>query len=555
MYNPDDYEPPPSRLYLDDHRAERQPDRRIDDLYYGQARGWPDSGDSRIGEGTPVHPPPVHPGNGRRSQLGYGPPPQAFRSTSLNTPTHLVSHNYPRNPRSTSAQYYDAHAANLFPSGNFMPPGPSRYERSDYEGQMQRPGNDSADLAAAFEALWLEREEKQALAEDNARLKAQIEHQAVALTPAPSSRGTGFGSRGKVTARKQKPRQQSVAEEPRGGSQGEPAAGLSEAVLLTKDALTTPQLKKARAALQSFVTKTFRDVCGVPVKSRWPDPRDNRVNEITGEDYLTPFFDLDVDHRRNEQAYNDLQNEKNWPSAVSAVNVTWDLPLINDLAVASFRNLRPDWKKQVDDDARARDELKKRNNRWTQRRVTKLDQMKKVVDKYAEANGIDPAPIKAMLCEEHIVTSRQAADNANVLEVVAPDWRADELSNLFHDMHRFWYSTLDASEKSKISFLRARNSGRHGHRIPETSPYNFGISFTWLEEARREEENIELLKDWGKWGNPPGLENVMATLTSTHDSFEDRSIQGAGDEDTDLTTMLLLAGPQVAVDPAFDFSR
>lgn len=43
--------------------------------------------------------------------------------------------------------------------------------------------------------------------------------------------------------------------------------------------------------LQKFVSRVFREVCGVGKKGEWPDSSIIRVKEITQEQYLTPRFD------------------------------------------------------------------------------------------------------------------------------------------------------------------------------------------------------------------------------------------------------------------------
>ncbi|KAF7372234.1 hypothetical protein MVEN_00082900 [Mycena venus] len=51
-----------------------------------------------------------------------------------------------------------------------------------------------------------------------------------------------------------------------------------------------PELVPVRTATQKFVSKIFRDFCGVGPKDEWPDPSIIRTNEITNEQYLTPNF-------------------------------------------------------------------------------------------------------------------------------------------------------------------------------------------------------------------------------------------------------------------------
>ncbi|KAJ6628379.1 hypothetical protein B0H10DRAFT_1991128 [Mycena sp. CBHHK59/15] len=386
-----------------------------------------------------------------------------------------------------------------------------------------------------FNSLQLEKEQTRALAADNATLKAASE---------PSRSGPAV--RGKATRRKTKAtatRRQQHA----------------EAVVDQSD--HSDALKKARSAVQAFVTQSFRDVSGVSKKDQWPDPTEIRVNEITGQQYLAPVFTADVNDSQNqrvctavgEQAFNDLKHRGNRPQAARVVNGKWTQDLIQDMARNSFRNLKTDWKKQVDQAAKERDDIKKCTNRWLQRRVTKLDQIKKAVDEYAVKNGLDPVTISGLLCEEHMSdeasgpdseddtyeshaawkrdmarlgdftdVSRDALDKLKFLEVLICDWRSDAMSHLVQGLHALWFDKLTQSQKAALVFVRVRNSDRHGRRIPALAPSDFGTSFQWLDNARNEPENIELLRNWGTYGNPPGLEAFgAANVSDTPDAEAD----------------------------------
>ncbi|KAJ7930328.1 hypothetical protein B0H13DRAFT_1858960 [Mycena leptocephala] len=233
------------------------------------------------------------------------------------------------------------------------------------------------------------------------------------------------------------------------------------------------------------------------------------------------------------------------------------------MARNSFRNLKPDWKKQVDQGAKERDEIKKRTNRWLQRRVTLgFLLIKKAVDEYAVKNGLDPVAISGLLCEEHMSdeasgpdseddtyeshaawkrdmarlggftdVSRDALDKLKFPEVLICDWRSDAMSDLVHGLHTLWFDKLTESQKSTlVLFVRIRNSGRHGRRIPALATYDFGTSFQWLDNARNEPANIELLRDWGTYGNLPGLEAFgAANVSDTPDAEADSSVEARFD--------------------------
>ncbi|KAJ7449729.1 hypothetical protein B0H11DRAFT_2332069, partial [Mycena galericulata] len=362
-----------------------------------------------------------------------------------------------------------------------------------------------------------------------------------------SSRG-GLSSRGKIrpnrgsTRGKRQPSSRTIAFES-DHSDAESDAQ-NPAVYLDSKNCTTADLKKARTAIQSFVTKSLRDVCGVTSKDIWPDPDERRVNEITGELYLTPVFASDVTDLRNERlftavaerAYTDLRHRSNQPKPARNVNATWDVGLLQDMAKDSFRNLKPKWKAQVDAAARARNEVKKQYNRRVQRRVAKADNLKEAVEVYSAQHNLDPNVVKEMIYEEHMSDelsgpdsddeiheseaawkremakaagyldlSQKALDELQILEVVTPDWRSEKMSNMFHDLHRVYSEAQSKSDKNKIIFTRVRNTGRPCRRIPAAAPYNFGIAEGWLERACADSENEALLQGWGNFENPPGF--------------------------------------------------
>ncbi|KAK6974624.1 hypothetical protein R3P38DRAFT_2377681, partial [Favolaschia claudopus] len=315
-------------------------------------------------------------------------------------------------------------------------------------------------------------------------------------------------------------------------------------IYLGSDDCNTKEQKQAKSDLQAFVTKRFRKHVGVPTNTKWPDPASHRMNATTGEVYPTPIFAADVKHAENDeiiravahQAFSDLQNSKNVPTTVLAVNGTFDLALLQQMAKSSFRNLKPDWKKQNNEEAKARDELKKRNNRWLHRRQTKVAQLSKALPQFCADHELDPAPIEKMLCEEHMSDEASGPDSEDdsyestgewkrtmarlsgfesvtaaalkskeFVEVIAPDWREDQMSDLFHVLHQRWASS-NFNDTRRVFYIRVRNTSRKCRRIPALAPYDIGTSLEWLATARLDSNNVGLLHDWGTHGNPDGLD-------------------------------------------------
>ncbi|KAJ7305666.1 hypothetical protein DFH08DRAFT_1054933 [Mycena albidolilacea] len=130
--------------------------------------------------------------------------------------------------------------------------------------------------------------------------------------------------------------------------------------------------------LQSFVTKVFRRVCDVS-ESHWPDPLSVRTNELTDEVYPSPFFEFGITYTRNaslciqvaKQAMKDLKDRAAWPSGLKREPTEpepWDLPLLNELAKESFRNLKKSWRTQTNPNAAARAKIGRQSERQNKRR-------------------------------------------------------------------------------------------------------------------------------------------------------------------------------------------
>ncbi|KAJ7288588.1 hypothetical protein C8J57DRAFT_1642627 [Mycena rebaudengoi] len=246
-------------------------------------------------------------------------------------------------------------------------------------------------------------------------------------------------------------------------------------------------------------------VCNVSTKDDWPDPTVLRLIEITGETYLTPHFDLAVTPTPNErlvsvvaiQANLGLQNEDLRPVTLTESKATWDLPLLQEMAKKSFSNFKPQWK-----------------------RITKVEQIKLVVRAYAVKRRLDPDRVEGLLSEAFesdeasgpeddsgesqetwkarmaatagiSVSSRSTYESSQFVEVLDLEWRTNE--------------TCTPREKWN-SLHSGSGTGRSSRRIPDLSPWDFGISAAWLEASLQIPENAVALEGWGTYGNPPGFD-------------------------------------------------
>ncbi|KAJ7167152.1 hypothetical protein C8R43DRAFT_167619 [Mycena crocata] len=454
-----------------------------------------------------------------------------------------------------------------------------------------------------FQTLRLQQEHTQMLAAENAELKAQLTQTGAGhkiTTSTVTSRGR-LASRGKVTVRSgrnpaviHRERSTSVLADD-GGNSSEPESDHHPAdedptaavVYLDRKNCDTVEVKKARTALQVFVSKTFREVCGVSTKDRWPDFDEFRVDEVTRLRLPNPKFAADVKDLANvrlfltvaKQAQADLRRRGNRPKDLLAVKARWDLELLQEMAKTSFQNFKPAWKKQFDLAAQARDEAKKRTNRWRQRRITKVEQNAKGIPKFAAEYNMDPATLLEINYEDHqsdeasgpdsdddrydskmawkVEMARlagysnltaQELEKLNMLEVINPDWRSDTLSTVFHDLHGRWRNSRTAKEKESVIYTRVRTSGRRSRRIPAVSPWDFGISSQWLEAARADETNDDRLREWGTFGNPVGWDSTLfdaATTTATTPIIPSAGSRASEDDPP--------APNAQAVDPRFDF--
>ncbi|KAF7367178.1 hypothetical protein MSAN_00977700 [Mycena sanguinolenta] len=334
--------------------------------------------------------------------------------------------------------------------------------------------------------------------------------------------------------------EQSTAEQ--SGPRSTPPSGDAAAKYLGNTELPT-ELLPARRAAQGFVSKTFREVCGVGPKDEWPDPSVTRYNDVTGERYLNPDFDSAVTDPGNcllisavaRQAELDLQDEQLRPSVLTDLKATWDLSVLERMVRKSFSTFRGQWNVQTDAAAAAKLKAHRKDHRWQQRRILKVDQKRSVVKAFAAEHKLDVKFVESLLHEAHesdeasgpeedsgeshetwkvrmaatagiSVTSPSALAKLEFLEVLEPEWRSDDLSNIGHALHVKWFNSLSAREKNCIKFIRVRDTHRSQRRIPDYTPWDFGISIPWLDENKKLPENEGLLHDWGTYGNPSGFD-------------------------------------------------
>ncbi|KAJ7453007.1 hypothetical protein B0H11DRAFT_1876116 [Mycena galericulata] len=306
----------------------------------------------------------------------------------------------------------------------------------------------------------------------------------------------------------------------------------------------SPKQKKAREGVKRYVTNTFRTVCGVSKQENWPNPEVQRINEVTGEVYLTPLFECGVTDTRNmlifaavaKQVDDEFADEACHPPGLADCGATWDIEVFKKMAKESFEGFKRQWRAVHDEAARAKKEEDLRTNRRRGRRIMKAEERTTdiVIEQYAAAKNLDPKVLKDIMRDEHMsdeesgpedvnkesfanwkarmaraagygVLTPAALAKLNFLEVLEADWRSEDLSKLFLDVHRAWWDSRTPREKSNIKFIRVRGTGRSSSRIPKVAPFNFGISQPWLERHRFDPNFRDLLEDWGDYTDPVGF--------------------------------------------------
>ncbi|KAJ7258647.1 hypothetical protein C8J57DRAFT_984726, partial [Mycena rebaudengoi] len=218
------------------------------------------------------------------------------------------------------------------------------------------------------------------------------------------------------------------------------------------------------------------------------------------------------------------------------VDVTWGFNDLIEMAKTSFRSCKVQWREQIDAAMAAREEITRRTNRYRTRRMTACNSYLKAVDAFAAKHKIDPASVRELLHEQYMSdeasgpedddetskavwktkmgfksrrVGRGDSDDEGVdyLQVLTPDWRADEMSEVLHEMVEMWFNALAPKEKKKIHYKRVRGTGRSSARIPDIAPYNFGINRAWFDTYKNDPHYGPLLANakWDTFKDPEGF--------------------------------------------------
>ncbi|KAJ7923883.1 hypothetical protein B0H13DRAFT_2266897 [Mycena leptocephala] len=296
-------------------------------------------------------------------------------------------------------------------------------------------------------------------------------------------------------------------------------------------------IKSAKRALHDEVSREFRGVVGVP-GNPWPDLTIERSNEITGEVYMNPLFEATVQHPQNHRLFLEfirqvesqmIKNSESMPSSLKheKLNFTWDRDLLYEMTKTSFRSCKGSWRKQTDAAAAERDHANQQVNRRRERRVAKTKRLEKAVALYAAKRRVPAQAIKDVFVHEQYMSDEASGpednsetstargyENANdkrFLEVLACDWRSNEMSDGLHEMQNIAFDLLTPTQKIIIQYERVRGTGRQSLRVPDRAPYNFGINMAWFDKYKDHPDYSALLEDWGNYPDPEGFGASLVT--------------------------------------------
>ncbi|KIK91983.1 hypothetical protein PAXRUDRAFT_34717 [Paxillus rubicundulus Ve08.2h10] len=258
--------------------------------------------------------------------------------------------------------------------------------------------------------------------------------------------------------------------------------------------------QEARSELNCLVTTKFRFACNVPEGGKWPSVEEWQVNAETGETWLTPNFNTTTITQSEF-----LHDRK----------IKWNKLSLYEFAKETYHGFKPDWKAQNDPEKMAQKSNHQQENRWMQCHKDKAAQLMTVREVYMDKHGVDPCELVHEGHMSHEASGpegdepwgswkRRMAMQAGVsedvnlesisfepMEVMQSPWRSSELSSIFHDMGDLWWVSLSAKQKKRFQTVRVWGTDCMSKRIPEWTPYNFGINMEWLV--------------WGNWEDPDGF--------------------------------------------------
>ncbi|KAJ6617269.1 hypothetical protein B0H10DRAFT_2218752 [Mycena sp. CBHHK59/15] len=321
--------------------------------------------------------------------------------------------------------------------------------------------------------------------------------------------------------------------------------------------LPTPELQAARNILHNLVSLTFREVVSI-LGIVWPDLTVFRSNDVTTEVYLNPVFEGNVNTPANVHIFKEVVKSVNhklsrgptfWPAglAVEGVNVTWEHPVILEMAKTAFRSCKKQWHAQTDAEIARRHEENLCTSRRHERRVG-ANRKRGAVRRHRlsrsspKKHRVDAKDVKEAIHEQWMLdeasgpegdTSETAKEvwktwmaftaglgnvsddmlvKMSFLQVLECTWRSGKFSEMLHELLEIADAFEPAGVKSEKQYVRAHNTGCISPHIAETSPYNFGINMEWFAANKKNPEYVHLLHDWGWYPDPESFAPMLGSV-------------------------------------------
>ncbi|KAG2363349.1 hypothetical protein BDR07DRAFT_1483826 [Suillus spraguei] len=248
----------------------------------------------------------------------------------------------------------------------------------------------------------------------------------------------------------------------------------------------------------------------------WPASADEEcINQVTGEHYLMLEFTKMVNDDHNcmifakvaSLVWQDLQNMANSDCLLNRKE--------------TYHGFKEDWQAQNNAEKKAAKGVNQQSNRHAQRHKEKADWLMTARQGYIKKFGVDPVDLvhadhmldeasgQMMMMSWRMIGSEGWQRKWECLPTrrlkTDHSWRSLELGQIFHTLHDLWQASLTSKQKKRFHMIRVTGTDRQSQRIPDFTPYTFGINMEWLEANKDRLEYQDLLKEWGAWEDPEGF--------------------------------------------------
>ncbi|KAG2365917.1 hypothetical protein BDR07DRAFT_1480806 [Suillus spraguei] len=253
--------------------------------------------------------------------------------------------------------------------------------------------------------------------------------------------------------------------------------------------------------------------------------------------------------------------------SLSNHKVKWNKLLLFMFAKDMYCGFKEEWKAQNDHEKAAAKNTNQQKNHWSQHRKEKADQLTTACPKYFELHGVDPINIIHVdhmsdeasgpeddgesVDEWRIKMGKEKGFPADtnmdgmVFMKILGDHRSltyleSQLGDIYHELFQLWKASLNTKQRKRFHTMRVDGTNRALLRIPDYTPYNFGIDTEWLEVNKNHPEYQAQLKEWGAWADPPGFgsakneEGIADGSGQDHEEVQPENMGNTvGDESTD----------------------